>query len=893
MFDQLKYDNRREELEKRRTALYEEAHKEIDGIYENPYYRTILDLVLETNRLRTQIFTQERTRLSYYPPTEYKKMVQELGNQDLYETIKEKLDNMPVSNGSRYFHAYTGKIGIVMDEHIYESVKGLANFVCIKPDTALNEIRDIDLLLVTSVVDGMDGVWKGVADVENQEKRAALSKIVSACKDKQIPTAFYSLSNSETYDAYIEFARMVDAVFTIAEELIEDFKRDCGHANVYVMPLGVNPLQHNPIGFKKFKKKRDVLFTGSWYRNDSDRRKDAQMIFDGVKFSGNDLVIVDRRSNSDKEIYQFPKQYIPYVSPRMAYDDIQKLHKLYNYGVNLNTVMYSETMFAKRIYELQALGNIVFSNYSLGVNTQFPNVYTINNKGEIGQILRNMTEEEVYEQQCYGIRRVMTHETMFDRLQFVFDQMDLAYDFDSAGKVLVVVDRKTDVLDKMIQAQSYANVDVIQTSAFTEEIKSAYDMVAFMKEGYFYGEYYLEDMVNAFKYTDVDFVTRDAYYMRGDLVAGIEHNYISSLKDKYRTLFWADAFTAAELKKSNVDVEGCRGYAVDHLEIDIDDSFRVEKRPDGDFDVSVIIPIYNNGPHLLNKCFRSLLRSSIFNRMEVIMVDDGSTDEETIRIFNRIDRQYANVKTFSFGDGGSGSASRPRNKAVLMATAPYVTYLDPDNEAIADGYAYLYHDIHKYDYDMIIGNMPVFRDRRTRTNYFRTFMNTMGTDEIMDRSKELIINSNFRAMSNQALLIKREIIVDNNLTMVPGAVGQDTLFFHLMLIHCKHVKVVNLDIHIYYAGIRTSTVNAISKRFYEKYVLLENGRVELFKEEGLLKEYANRRFPHYFHKWYMEKYKSVKPEDAAASKEILKSIYKMYEPYIEVELDPEILAFVK
>ena len=76
-------------------------------------------------------------------------------------------------------------------------------------------------------------------------------------------------------------------------------------------------------------------------------------------------------------------------------------------------------------------------------------------------------------------------------------------------------------------------------------------------------------------------------------------------------------------------------------------------------------------------------------------------------------------------------------------------------------------------------------------------------------------------------------------------------------------------------------------------MLLENGRVELFKEEGLLKEYANRRFPHYFHKWYMEKYKSVKPEDAAASKEILKSIYKMYEPYIEVELDPEILAFVK
>lgn len=893
MFDQLKHDNRREELEKRRTILYENAHKEVDGISANPHYRTILELILETNRLRTQIFSQERRRLIYYEPTEYKQIVEELGHNDLYETMREQLNELPVSNGSRYFRKYSGKIGIVMDEHLFESMVGLADFICITPDNYLSHIESSDLLLVTSVVDGMDNAWRGIADVENQEKRAALFQVISTYKSCGVKTVFYSLSNAETYDAYIEFAKMVDEVFTIAEELVEDFKRDCGHHHVYVLPLGVNPFVHNPIGFKKFKKNRDVLFTGSWYRNAGDRRKDAQMIFDGVKFSGNDLVIVDRRSDSDLELYQFPKQYVPHLSPKMAHSDIQKLHKLYDYGINLNTEMYSETMFAKRIYELQALGNVVFSNYSLGVNTQFPNVYTINNKGEIGQVLRNTTDEEMYEQQCYGIRRVMSHETMFDRLQMMFYQIGLDYNFASKGEVLIVIDRLTDALEKMIQAQSYQKLTVVQSTALTDEVKAAYDMVAFMKDGYFYGEYYIEDMVNAFKYTDVDFVTRDAHYKRGDLVAGVEHDYVSVMKDKYRTLFWADVFSVSELKKMRENVEGYQGYAVDHLEVDVDGSFVIAKRPDGDFDVSVIVPIYNNGPHLLNKCFRSLLRSSIFNRMEVILVDDGSTDEETLRIFNRINRQYANVKTFSFGDGGSGSASRPRNHAVLMATAPYVTYLDPDNEAIADGYAYLYHDIKKDGYDMIIGNMPVFRDRRTRTNYFKTFMNTMGTDEIMDRSKELIVHSNFRAMSNQALLIKREIIVDNHLTMVPGAVGQDTLFFHLMLIHCKHVKVVNLDIHIYYAGIRTSTVNAISKRFYEKYVPLEVERVALFKREGLLKEYANRRFPHYFHKWYMEKYKAIKPEDAVESKEILKSIYKMYAPYIEVELDPEILEFVK
>ena len=892
MFDQSKYDNRREELEKKRSALYEEAHKEIDGITENPYYRSILDLVLETNRLRTQIFSYEKTKLTYYAPTEYKHKIHEFGRNHLYETVKHKLEDMPESNGSRFYRPYEGKIGIIMDEHLLESIAGIANFIPITPENYQDYLDVLDMLLVTSVVTGINGVWSGIGDVTNGEKRESLAKIISAYKNTKAKTVFYSLSNAETYDSYIEFAKMTDYVCTIAEELVVDFKRDCGHENVQVLPLGINPLVHNPIGFKKFDKNRDVVFTGSWYR-DGDRKKDAQIIFDGVKFSGSDLIIVDRRSESDAENYQFPKQYVPYVSPRMEHREIQKFHKLFHYAINLNTVMYSETMFAKRVYELQALGNIVFSNYSLGVNTQFPNVYTINNKGEIGQIIRNMSEEEVYEQQTYGIRRVMGAETMFDRLQVLFDFVGIMHQFKPEGKVLVVVDKLSDRLNRMITAQSYPYVEVIQLSQFTDEIKDKYDMVALMKDGYDYGEYYLEDMVDAFKYTDVDFVTREAHYVRGDLVPGTEHDYVSTVQDKYRTLFWADAFSSdALLAMGNGENIG-QGYAVDHLEIDIDDQYVVQKRPDGDFDVSVIIPIYNNGPHLLNKCFRSLARSSIFHRMELLMVDDGSTDEETIRIFNRIDRKYANVKTFSFGDGGSGSASRPRNKAALMATAPYITYLDPDNEAIADGYTYLYYDIQKYGYDMIIGNMPVFRDRRTRTNYFKTFMNTMGTDEIIDQSKELIINSNFRAMSNQALMIKREIIVDNHLTMIPGAVGQDTLFFHLMLIHCKHVKVVDLDIHIYYAGIRTSTVNAISKRFYEKYILLERGRVALFKEEGMLKEYANRRFPHYFHKWYMEKYKFIKPEDAVESKEILKSIYAMYEPYIEVELDPEILAFVK
>ena len=68
--------------------------------------------------------------------------------------------------------------------------------------------------------------------------------------------------------------------------------------------------------------------------------------------------------------------------------------------------------------------------------------------------------------------------------------------------------------------------------------------------------------------------------------------------------------------------------------------------------------------------------------MEILLIDDGSTDEETINTISDIKNKYTNVRTYSFTDGGSGTASRPRNKGIELATAKYVTYLDPDNEAI-------------------------------------------------------------------------------------------------------------------------------------------------------------------------------------------------------------------
>lgn len=70
------------------------------------------------------------------------------------------------------------------------------------------------------------------------------------------------------------------------------------------------------------------------------------------------------------------------------------------------------------------------------------------------------------------------------------------------------------------------------------------------------------------------------------------------------------------------------------------------------------------------------------------------------------------MTTYFFDQGGSGSAARPRNKGIEISKEPYVTYLDPDNEAISDGYAKLYEKIQQTDVDMAFGAILCVRHPR-------------------------------------------------------------------------------------------------------------------------------------------------------------------------------------
>src|SRR5699024_5157186 len=139
-----------------------------------------------------------------------------------------------------------------------------------------------------------------------------------------------------------------------------------------------------------------------------------------------------------------------------------------------------------------------------------------------------------------------------------------------------------------------------------------------------------------------------------------------------------------------------------------------------DKSLSVIVPIHNNGTYLKYKCFLSMLNLSIFDELEIIFIDDGSNDKNTLRIVDELLYYYPDIEYKRF-DTGSGSASRPRNVGMKMANCELITFLDPDNESIEDGYSQLLKEMLNDDtLDLLVGN--IIREdnfKRNEINYYK------------------------------------------------------------------------------------------------------------------------------------------------------------------------------
>lgn len=124
--------------------------------------------------------------------------------------------------------------------------------------------------------------------------------------------------------------------------------------------------------------------------------------------------------------------------------------------------------------------------------------------------------------------------------------------------------------------------------------------------------------------------------------------------------------------------------------------------------ISVIVPVYNSGEYL-ERCIESLLKQ-VYQPLEILIVDDGSTDVNTKTLCDELADKHASISTYHKENGGSASA---RNYGIKKAIGEFVGFVDSDDVVEPTMYSTLYREMIEHNVKVVIGNISTEENGRT------------------------------------------------------------------------------------------------------------------------------------------------------------------------------------
>lgn len=182
--------------------------------------------------------------------------------------------------------------------------------------------------------------------------------------------------------------------------------------------------------------------------------------------------------------------------------------------------------------------------------------------------------------------------------------------------------------------------------------------------------------------------------------------------------------------------------------------------------ISAIMPVYNAEKYLARAMDR--LRAQTLKDIEIICIDDGSTDESPA-ILKQYAARDSRIKIISRKNQGVASA---RNAGIKAATGDYVHFMDADDEVDADWYETLLAAAAAADADVAAGG---FEEEGRRTIIYKT-------SRVYETMREKFAGTMavFRGFCWR-YLIRRDLIIKNKLKFQDFIVLEDMLFVLEML----------------------------------------------------------------------------------------------------------------
>ena len=256
--------------------------------------------------------------------------------------------------------------------------------------------------------------------------------------------------------------------------------------------------------------------------------------------------------------------------------------------------------------------------------------------------------------------------------------------------------------------------------------------------------------------------------------------------------------------------------------------------------LSFAIPSYNSAEYM-EHCINTVIAGG--EEVEVIIVDDGSTKDNTYEIAKRYEKEYPNiVKAVHQENGGHGEAV---NTGLKHATGKFFKVVDSDDWVDAKSYKRMLATLRSFDEgkepDMVIANYvyeKVGAKRKKVIHYENVFpVEQMFTWNDIDISKFKVD----QYILMHTVVYRTKLLKDCGLSLPKHTFYVDNIFVFEPLPYVKNLYYVNTNFYRYFIGREDQSVNesvmisridqqlSVNKRMIDSFLEEDPGNVNCRK----------------------------------------------------------------
>lgn len=230
--------------------------------------------------------------------------------------------------------------------------------------------------------------------------------------------------------------------------------------------------------------------------------------------------------------------------------------------------------------------------------------------------------------------------------------------------------------------------------------------------------------------------------------------------------------------------------------------------------LSVVVPVYNVEDYV-ETCVRSLLPVEASEEIEILLIDDGSTDHSG-ELCDQLASSYANVQVYHKANGGLSDA---RNYGMHRADGEYIVFIDSDDFVREDMMNRILPVLRKGKVQVLLWDADMYDEKGAPAGMDSSYYHHLGAPANKICSGQKIIESQLAFRNDYVTTVwlgayRRQFLLDNNFWFEKGLLHEDEMWTQKVLIEAQ--KVVYLKEAFYGYRVRKDSIMRQTNKNYQR-----------------------------------------------------------------------------